>query len=973
MAARVPFDPEQTLYLLDISSFIFRAFFAIRSLSNRRGEPTNAIYGVATMLSRLIDDAHPKHLAVAYDSKGPSFREEIYPEYKANRSAPPDDLIPQFARIDEMVGKFGMHSFRHPGVEADDLIASLTRLWLKASPKHQVVVVTGDKDLMQLVDKDGRVCVWDTMKNEIYHAAEVEAKFGVRPDQLRDYLALVGDSSDNIPGVPSIGPKSAVDLLKEHGDLEAILKAAKAGKIAGKKGETIRNHEKEAHLSAELATMKGDLKLDFEVKDFGYEFKVGEECLEFLRDMDLHTLVKKWSPQAGAAAEAPAPAAPARSEAKPDTAAMDSPTKAKKGGKAKSEVPATAAESSASSDGPLFDLIAGTSGSSAPRVDIGRAAPEPDDRFRAITTEKELQTVLEGIERRREFGFDLETTSLKPLEAQIVGVAVSYDPSFGCYIPIRHNDLMARQLSPELVMSKLKPLLEDPRYKKIGQNLKYDWSVLRAQGLNPDGIGADTMVAGYVLTPEGRHSLETLSRQYLNHEVVTYEQVCGKGKTQISFADVPVAQAARYSAEDAWAAYNLWDCLKPKLESEGLMRIFAEVDLPLVQVLSRMELEGVHIDVPWLQHLSVKFQGELEAIEKAVRKHAPDLNLNSPRQLAKLLFEDLKLPTQTKTKTGFSTDASVLEALAGLHEVPKLLLEFREISKLKGTYVDPLPELRSPRDGKIHTSFSQTVAATGRLSSSDPNLQNIPIRSERGQGIRRAFIPSPGNVLLAADYSQIELRLLAHMSGDVDLVRSFKAEEDVHRRTASEIFKIPTDQVDDRQRGIAKAINFGLMYGKSAHGLSQELGIGRKEAADIIARYFERYSGVKRFLDDQIIQAKEKGFTTTMLGRKRGLPDIRSANQAMRGMAERMAMNTPIQGTAADLMKLAMIDIDERLRAGGYACKLIIQVHDEVVLDCPEAEADAVERLITDAMEKAVTLDVPLRVNAARGKNWMEL
>ncbi len=927
MAPRVPFDPEQTLYLFDISSFIFRAFFAIRSLSNRRGEPTNAIYGVATMLSGFIEDAQPRHLAVAYDAKGPTFREEIYPEYKANRSAPPDDLIPQFEKIDELIRLFGMHSFRLQGAEADDLIASIAHQWLEASKKHNVVIVTGDKDLMQLVSD--RVCVWDTMKKEIYHAPEVQAKFGVRPDQVRDYLALVGDASDNIPGVSGIGPKGAVDLLKAHDTLEGVLKAAQAGKIPGKKGETLKSQMKEARLSAELATMKDDLKLPFRVEDFNYQFKVSAECIEFLRDNDFHTLVKKWGSAEAAAVSESVSVSEAESLQIPKTASA--------------------------------------------QIELIRPAAETDDRFRAITSEKEFKAVLEGLERTREFGFDLETTSLKPLEADIVGVALSYDPAFGVYIPLRHSDLMAKQLDPDFVMAKLKPFLEDARYKKIGQNLKYDWSVLRAQGLKPDGIGADTMVAGYVLAPEGRHNLETLSRQYLDYQVMTYEDVAGKGKAQIPFSEVPVDRAARYSAEDAWAAMNLWHRLRGELQREGLMRVFAEVDLPLVQVLSRMELEGVNVDVAWLKKLSGEFESELAAIEKAVRKYAPDLNLNSPKQLAKLLFEDLKLPTQSKTKTGFSTDASVLEALSSLHEVPKLLLEFREISKLKGTYVDTLPLERSPRDGKIHASFSQTIAATGRLSSSEPNLQNIPVRSERGQQIRRAFIPSPGNVLLSADYSQIELRLLAHMSGDKDLVRSFKADEDVHRRTASEIFSVSPEKVDDRQRGIAKAINFGLMYGKSAHGLSQELGIGRKEAADIIARYFERYNGVKRFLDDQIIQAKEKGYTTTLLGRKRALPDIRSANPAMRGMAERMAMNTPIQGTAADMMKIAMIDIDEKLASGGYKSKLIIQVHDEFVLDCPKDEARDVQKLVSKSMEGAMELDVPLRVNAAQGSNWMEL
>jgi DNA polymerase-1 len=493
-------------------------------------------------------------------------------------------------------------------------------------------------------------------------------------------------------------------------------------------------------------------------------------------------------------------------------------------------------------------------------------------------------------------------------------------------------------------------------------------------GIRPQGLGADTMVAGYVLDPEGRHNLESLAAQHLGYKVMTSEEVCGKGKDQICFDQIPIEVATRYSAEDALVAFRLWDELKPKLESEGLMKIYTEVDLPLVMILSGMEEQGVCIDTQWLKTLSNEFQDDLLRIEQRIGAFTRGpINLNSTKQLAQLLFEELKLPVQSKTKTGYSTDAKVLEALAPLHEVPRLLLEYREISKLKGTYVDPLPMLRDAKTGKIHASFHQTVAATGRLSSSDPNLQNIPIKTERGQRIRRAFVPAEGNVLLSADYSQIELRLLAHMSGDEELSKSFRTEEDVHRRTASEIFGIRPDEVDDRQRGIAKAINFGLMYGKTAFGLSQELKIPRKEAADIIDRYFQRYSGVKRYLDQSILDAKEKGYATTVLGRKRPLREIRSANHMLRQNAERMAMNSPIQGTAADLMKLAMIEIDRRLRQGGYRAKLTIQVHDEVVLDCPKDEAKEIEKLVSEAMESAMELSVPLRVNSGMGNNWQEL
>lgn len=916
-------DPAHTLYLVDISSFIFRAFFAIRPLTTKKGEPVNAVYGVATMLAKLAEQGRPRFMAIAYDSKEPSFREEMYSDYKANRSEPPEDLIPQFARIEQLVDAFEIHSYRQAGVEADDLIATLARKWKEASPENQVVVVSGDKDLMQLVDQ--RVVLWDTMADKVYGSPEVEEKMGVKPAQVRDYLGLVGDSVDNIPGVPGVGPKTAADLLKEHGSLEAVLGAAKAGKISGKRGIALVEHEKAARLSAELATVREDLDLEVNRKDLEYRFHMNEDCKNLLDELNFQSLIAKW-------------------------------------GKENSGV--VRVETGASS---------------------GSHAPD-SNAFRMVDSEESFVKLLNALENSPEFGFDVETTSLNPREAVLVGIALSYDPSHGYYIPLAHRVAPFTQLSTERVLQGLRPLLENPRYKKVGQNLKYDINVMAEHGIELNGIGADTMVASYVLEPEGRHNLETLSQKYLEYTVMTYEQVCGKGgknSEQLVFDQVAVDVATRYSAEDAMVALRLWHRLRDELQSERLMDVLSIVDLPMVQVLARMEREGVCIDVPWLTQLSHELGHELRAIEGRIHAYAKgEVNLNSPKQLAKLLFEELGLPPQGKNKTGLSTDASVLEALAPLHEVPRLLLEYREISKLKGTYVDPLPELRDKKSGKIHASFHQTVAATGRLSSSEPNLQNIPIRSERGRKIRRAFIPSPGNVLLAADYSQIELRLLAHMSGDPELVGAFQRDEDVHRRTASELFGVSPESVDERQRSIAKAINFGLMYGKTPFGLAQELKIPRKEAQNIIDRYFTRYRAVKDFLDRQVSDAKEKGYVETLMGRRRKLPDIRSANAAMRGFAERMAMNTPIQGTAADLMKLAMIQLDEKLRSGGFRSRLIIQVHDEVVLDCPKEEAPDVQRLVCEVMESAgaagaldsrMRLSVPLRVNSGVGDNWMDL
>ena len=906
---------KNTLYLVDISSFIFRAFFAIRSLKNKAGEPTNAVYGVATMLARLAEEAKPEYLAVVYDSKEPSFRKEIFPEYKANRSAPPDDLVPQFSRIEQLIEAFEIHSYRMSGIEADDLIATLAHRWVAEADNHHVVIVSSDKDLMQLVSD--RVEIWDTMSNKFYSPKEVEEKFGVRPDQIRDYLGLVGDSSDNIPGVSGIGPKGAVDLLKQFGDMKGILKAAFENKISGKKGETLKAEEKNALLSAELATVKIDLPVQIPMESLKYRFHVNSSCIELLKSLDFHSLVAKW----GALTQVESP-----------------------------------------SDG----------SSAAAQLSGVDEKKKSKAHFKTVKTIAELEKILVGIQKAGSFGVDLETTSLNPREAKIVGVAICFgDDSF--YIPIAHQTDLP-QLKLKEVLSVLKPVLENPKIKKIGQNLKYDLSVFSENGIQVHGLGADTMIAAYLLDPDGRHNLKSLADQYLGYEVLTYEEVCGKGKDQLSFDQIDIETATRYSAEDAWVALRLWEKLEPRLASEKLEKVFYEADLPLVEVLTRMELQGVCLDVGWLKKLSQEFAGELRTIEERIGAYTQGpVNLNSPKQLGQLLFEQLKLPTQGKTKTGFSTDASVLEALAPLHEVPRLLLDYRELSKLKGTYVDPLPDLCDPKTGKIHTSFHQTIAATGRLSCSDPNLQNIPIRSERGLKIRRAFIPSPGNMLLSADYSQIELRLLAHMSADPELVGAFQRNEDVHRKTASDLFGISVERVDDQQRAIAKAINFGLMYGKTAFGLAQEMKIPRKEAQEIIDRYFQKYRAVKHFLDSQILLAREQGYVSSLMGRKRWLADIRSKNPALRNNAERMAMNSPLQGTAADLMKLGMIEIDRRLRTKKMNSKLIIQVHDEVLLDCPESEISQARSLVVDAMEGAMKLSVPLSVNSSTGSNWMDL
>jgi DNA polymerase-1 len=979
----------QTLYLIDISSFIFRAFYAVRELTAPDGTPVNAVYGVASMLGRLMDEAKPEHLVVVYDSKEPSFRKEMYTEYKANRSAPPDLLLPQFDLIEELIKLMGIPSYRQSGVEADDLIATLTKRWVANDPAHRVVVVSGDKDLMALVT--GKVQVWDTMKDKHFTPHEVIEKFGVNPDQVRDYLAIVGDSSDNIPGITGIGPKGAEILLKEFGTLEGIIAGAKAGKIKGKKSQTIIEGEEKAKLSQKLATLKEDCELEVDPTSTKYQFKVSSPLLDFCKKYALKSLYSKYSTMGAGAgipvhhgeSESGVPmnaagddeanhsisfdfgenttAGPAR-----ESHSIQNQTKAGSSGQATS---ATRAPVYRSDDAKEYTSQGESELHASTRQFVKR---EP--KFHTVDTPAKLEALLAKIHEKKRFGFDTETTSLNPRKAELVGISIAVDTENGYYIPVGHTerlDQKVEQLELAPTLAKLKPILENPEYKKIGQNIKYDFRVMLNQGVHLHGIEGDTMVAAYALDSSGRHGLDFLAQKYLGYSVISYEDVVGKGAAQISFADVPIDRATTYSGEDAWATFTLWEEMKPKLISAGVEKLFLDVDLPIAE----MEETGIKVDVPFLKELDVRFTQELAELEKKILGFTSSgmLNVNSPKQLGVFLFEELKLPTQGKTKTGFSTDASVLATLATLHEAPRLILEYREVSKLKGTYVLPLQELRDPKDFRIRTSFNLTGTATGRLSSSDPNLQNIPTRTKRGQLIRQAFIAEEGSVLMSADYSQIELRILAHLSGDENLSDSFRKGEDVHRRTASEIFHVSTDAVTDQQRSYAKAINFGLMYGKSAFGLAEELSISRSDAKKMIDQYFTRYKKVREYLDDAIINAKETGGITTLLGRKRALPEIRSANHMMRANAERMAMNSPIQGTASDLIKIAMVRLEERLKSQKLKSKLLLQVHDELVLECRKDELEKVQALVVETMENALTLSVPLKVNVGIGANWAEL
>ncbi len=898
----------RTLYLIDISSFIFRAFYAVKHLTVADGRPVNAVYGVATMLLKLLEDVDPKHLTIAYDSKEPSFRKLEYPEYKANRASPPEDLLPQFEYVDRLVAALGMQSCRVPGVEADDIIATLRRRWLEAAPENRVVIVSGDKDLLSLVDQ--RTQLWDTMKDQHYQVHEVYEKLGVFPRQVLDYLSIVGDSSDNIPGVAGIGAKGAVQLLDEFDTLEGVLSAALADKIPGKKGDALRSGIESARLSKRLASLLEDVEIGAACRpEAPFLFQVSAELLDLFREFGFSSLIRKLQPEA-----------------------------------APLEAPKTA-----------------------------NAMPEALAKFTLVNTEAAFVDLITKLKSASKIAMDTETTGLNVSDAGLVGVSLAVDDGEGFYIPVAH-DTGEVQLDWEWVRSQLETVISSGK-TIIAQNLKFDLQILKRHGLKLSPPWIDTMLLSYGLDPSGRHGLDHLVERHLGYKMLSYEEVTGKGAKQISFAQVRLDVAARYSAEDAWATFKLESVLQEKVQTAGLNGVVENIDLPTVPVLAEMELEGVKIDRPYLKALEREFEGELLDLDQKVRSYSnqPGLNLNSPKQLSVFLFDELKLPPQGKTKTGFSTDAEVLTRLAGQHPAVALLLEHRELAKLQGTYVKPLQVLASSKDDRVRTTFHLTGTSTGRLSSSDPNLQNIPARSRRGLQIRSAFIATEGYHLISADYSQIELRILAHLSGDEALCRSFREGEDVHRRTAAEIYSIQAGAVSDEQRSVAKAINFGLMYGKTAFGLSEELGISRTEAKQTIERYFERYAGVKRYLNSVVEKAKVEGFVTTAFGRRRSIPELKSSNPGLRANGERMAMNMPIQGSAADLIKIAMVRVDRQLKKNFPHARLLLQVHDELILEAPIAQSDSVMGMVQGELEAAAEFQVPLVANASVALRWGDL
>jgi DNA polymerase-1 len=919
--------------LIDASSFIFRAFYAVRPLSNKAGLPTNALFGFANMILKVLEEMQPTHIAVVYDTKHPSFRKEMYGEYKANRSAMPEDLIPQIPYIKKFIECLGLPAFEKPGFEADDIIATLADRAAHLSQEHaDVAIVSSDKDLMQLVND--HIYLFDTMKDQKFTRAEVKEKLGVGPELVADYLGIVGDSSDNIPGVKGIGPKGAVALLEQFGSLEGIYEKIDEVKKDGQR-KTLIECKDQALLSKKLATVIRDMPLETDWHSLRCEPKPSEELFTLLQEVEFAALEKRmrsWKMDKIGAPPADHPAAM-------------TPVTGERVAPANDEVAARKKE------------------------------------YVQVKSLAELKAAIAGLPAGP-IVLDTETTSLAIHEADLVGFSFCGDGATSYYVPVGHVNPESGELLPEQAPLKdaMRVFGEALRGRMIaGQNLKYDINILRRNGIDiePSQVFFDTMIASYVLEPESRHGLDLLAAKHLGHKNIAYTDLCGEGKKQIPFSHVDPARATEYAAEDSHVAFLLMEKLSAYLnETPSLAEVFREIDLPLVPVLADMEWEGVSIDIPHLKQVSEDFAADLAQLEKRAHELAGgEFNLSSPKQLQKILFEDLKLPAMKKTKTGFSTDVDVLQKLSHLHELPKIILEHRELSKLKGTYVDVLPTLVNPETKRVHGTFNQTVAATGRLSSSDPNLQNIPIRTMSGKLVREAFIARPGNVLLGADYSQIELRILASMSGDDLLTQAFREGRDVHALTASQMFAVPLKEVTDDQRRKAKAINFGLIYGKSAFALAEDLEISRTEAAEIIKKYFAQYPTIRAFLDSLFVKAKETGYAETVFGRRRPIEGIHSQNKMILGMAERMATNTPIQGTAADIVKIAMDKLCRALGEAGLKAKMIMQVHDELVLEVPEGEVEKAKALVKKHMEAAGgdKIKVPLTVEIGVAKNWLAL
>lgn len=920
-----------TLLLVDGSSYLYRAYHAMAQLTAPDGAPTGAMYGVLNMLRRLRADYVHDYCAVVFDAKGKNFRHEMFPDYKATRPPMPDDLRPQAEALPDLVRLIGWPVLVIPQVEADDVIGTLAAMAGEAG--WNVVVSTGDKDMAQLVNE--RVTLVNTMSGETLDIEGVKAKFGVRPDQIRDYLALMGDKVDNVPGVEKCGPKTAVKWLEAYGSLAGVMEHA--AEIKGKVGENLRAALQRLPLSYDLVTIKTDVDLHTELSD-------GIESLRRTAPKWAQLVVdfKRWG---------------FRTWLKEAESRMHE-----------------------AADGDLFgsDSIGEQAALNAevPSEKQPELAPTPEKLdYQAVTTEAQLAALLDKLSQADTIGIDTETTSLDAMNASLVGISIAFQAGEAIYIPVGHSLTAApEQIDLQDVLGRLKPHLENPALKKIGQNLKYDQHVFANYGIALNGIAGDAMLASYIIESHLGHGLDELSERWLGLETITYESLCGKGAKQISFADVAIGQATEYAAQDADFALRLEAHLRAQMDAKQL-EMYEKMELPVAQVLFEMERNGVQIDRAELSRQSTELGAELMKLEQeAYAVAGQPFNLNSPKQLQEILFDKMGIPTKGLKKTakgGISTNEAVLEQLAPDYPLPKIILQNRSLAKLKSTYTDKLPEMISPKDGRVHTTYAQAVAITGRLASNNPNLQNIPIRTAEGRRVRRAFTAPQGSVIVSADYSQIELRIMAHLSGDKTLITAFQNGEDVHRRTAAEVFGIAPENVSSEQRRYAKTINFGLIYGMGQYGLAKSLGIDNISAKTFIDRYFARYPGVAEYMQRTKEQAAAQGFVETLFGRRLYLPDIRNKNA--RAGAERAAINAPMQGTASDLIKRAMIDVRNCL-SDGIGSKLVMQVHDELVLEVVETELDFVKEKLPQIMAKVDggLLDVPLVAEVGVGENWEE-
>ncbi|WP_136810538.1 DNA polymerase I [Desulfosediminicola flagellatus] len=885
---------KEDVYLIDGSAYIYRAYHAVKPLANSKGAQTNAVFGFINIIRKLIREKAPKFLAVAFDSKGKVFRHEMYPEYKANRPQMPDDLAEQIPHIKEYVSASNILSIEESGIEADDIIASAS-VSLSALG-YNVIIVSGDKDLLQLVNES--VSMWDPMKDKLMDIAAVEEKYSVKPEKLLDMFALIGDSADNIPGVPGVGPKTAEKLIAEFGSLDGLYAGVESLKKSKMKDKIIENKEL-AYLSRDLIALKYDAEIPTDVNDYTLQDGDDEKLAALFSELEFSSFLKE----------------------------------------------------------------------------IDTSEKISTEKFTIVNNEAQLESVVAELLQKDTLVVDTETTSLDARTAKLVGVSLCSDPEKAWYIPVGHlNDdgsLQPGQLPESVVRDTLTPLLVAGSVMKVAHNLKYDYTVLKQQwGVELGGQLADTMVAAHLLEVPGRSlKLDDLCFER-GIRLTPFKEVVGNDKREDCFAYVGLEEATNYSCEDVYGAIILWNEFQEQLIDKDLDGLFYDLEMPLIPVLAAMEVEGICIDDDILKKLSIEFAAKLEDIEaKIYELSGKPFNINSPRQLGQILFEELELPHGRKTKTGYSTDVKVLEKLAPKHPLPALVLEYRTLTKLQTTYVEKLSSLRDTITGRIHTSFNQAVTATGRLSSTNPNLQNIPIKGEDGHKIRQAFIPAKGCLFISADYSQIDLRVLAHYSQDAALLEAFNGGADIHARTAAQIFGVSPLFITPDMRRIAKSINFGIVYGMSAFGLSSQLNISRKEAQNFIDRYFQHYSGVKQFMGDIVDRAREDGFVTTLLNRRRGVPEIDAKNKMRREFSERMAINTPIQGTAADIIKLAMLKVEAALLKENIPAKMLLQIHDELVFEVPENVIDQATRVIRDAMEGAMELDVPLVVNVEVGKS----